>query len=183
MGKAYVYVFIVSFFFSTNHVKSQVRLHCDKKHSAITYSMSHPLHSWKGENKDVTSLIIMDENSNIIKQVAVSVKVASFNSNNANRDSHMIEVTEALLYPTITFESTSIEQIDEKLEVTGTLVFHGVKQVVTFEAIKKMLNKNKIEVSGNFSIRMTQFNIEPPSLMGMQTDDDIKLFFDITYQE
>jgi polyisoprenoid-binding protein YceI len=158
----------------------QIKLYCDKTQSTITYSMHHPLHSWTGESKDITSVILSDETRNIINQVAVVVKISSFDSKNANRDSHVVEATEALNFPTISFTSTTIKQENNKLMVTGTLKFHNVSQPITFEAEKNMVN-NKAEITGNFSILMTQYNIKPPTLMGVATDDEIKLAFKVIY--
>jgi len=166
--------------FAYSQDKSEIKIYGDKNLSTITYSMNHPMHSWTGESKDVTSIIVTNENKSIIKQVAVSVKIASFDSKNANRDSHTMEVTEALKYPNVTFTSTSIIQNGDKLSVVGTLNFHGIKQTIKFEAEKKIVN-NKIEVTGNFIAKMSQFNIKPPSLMLMATDDDIKISFKAEY--
>jgi polyisoprenoid-binding protein YceI len=159
---------------------SPVKLFCDKTQSTINYSMHHPLHSWEGESKDITSVILSDEKRNVISQVAVIVKISSFDSKNANRDSHVMEVTEALKYPSITFTSTSIKQENNKLMVTGTLGFHGVNQTISFDADKNIKN-DKAEVTGNFIVKMSQFAIKPPSLMGMATDDDIKISFKVVY--
>lgn len=157
-----------------------VKLFCDKSHSTITYGMNHMLHSWTGTSKDINSVILTDEAKKTISQVAVSVKISSFDSKNANRDSHTMEVTEALKYPNITFSSTSIKQENNKLSVEGTLSFHGVSKDISFEA-EKTKNKNKIEITGGFDIKMTDFNIERPSLMGIAADDDIKITFDVLY--
>lgn len=173
---AIVLLNIVSYSQST----SQIKLFCDKAHSSIEYSMHHPLHSWTGESKDITSVILSDEKRNSISQVAVLVKISSFDSKNANRDSHIMEVTEALKYPAITFTSTSIKQENNKLAVTGTMNFHGINQTISFEADKNMI-KDKAEITGNFIVKMSQFNIKPPSLMGVATDDEIKISFKTIY--
>lgn len=157
-----------------------IKLYSDKKLSTITYSMIHPLHAWTGESKEVTSIILSDESRSLITKVAVSVKVASFDSQNANRDSHAIEVLESLKYPTVSFSSTTIKQEGEKYIITGVLTFHGVSQTISFEAGKTMFN-NKVEVTGGFSIKMSQYKIVPPSLMGIVTEDDIKISFKMVY--
>lgn len=180
MRKFYFVVAVFIFLLQGSFANAQVKLY-NKKESTISYSMNHPLHAWTGKNNDVSSIVIMDDKRSLIKQVAVSLKVASFDSENANRDSHMIEVTEALLYPTVTFQSTSIEKDAENLKVKGTLNFHGVSQVITFNALLKEGKKNNIEVTGSFTISMTQFNIKPPSLMGMATDDEIEIHFNMYY--
>jgi polyisoprenoid-binding protein YceI len=160
--------------------ESKIEIYGDKSQSTITYYMSHPLHTWSGESKDVTSVIKTNESRDSIFEVAVIVKIESFESKNTNRDSNMIVVTEALIYPAISFMSNSITQTGNDLEVTGTLKFHGISQEISFNATKKKSGK-KLEVEGNFSAKMTDFNITPPAFMGMNSDDNIKLEFDIVY--
>ena len=88
--------------------QDKVKINSVKEESSITYAMNHPLHAWTGVSKEINSIILTDEAKATIYQVAVSAKVASFDSKNANRDSHMMEVTEALKYPNVTFVSTSV---------------------------------------------------------------------------
>ena len=177
-------IFILAIIVSNTIVAAQnpspTKLYCDKSNSTITYSMNHPLHSWTGTSKEVSSIILTDENREVISQVAVSVKISSFDSKNANRDSHAIEVTEALKYPNITFNSKSIKQEGNKLTVEGTLSFHGVNKDISFE-VEKIVNKNKIQVKGGFEIKMTDFDVERPTLMALPTDDEIKITFDVVY--
>jgi polyisoprenoid-binding protein YceI len=156
------------------------KFYSDNKHSYIQYSMKHPLHSWTGKCTEFTSLILADELKNIISQVAVSAKISAFDSKNANRDSHTMEVTEALKFPAVTFSSTSIKQDGDKLVVSGMLSFHGINRNITFEAVRKN-NGKLVEVNGEFTIKMTDFNIEQPSLMGMAADDNIKIEFIAVY--
>lgn len=178
---------IISFLFSIliyNSVaygqSKRTKLFADKSKSTITYAMNHPLHSWTAVSHDVSSVILYDKDNNTISQAVVSVRVASFDSQNANRDSHSIEVTEALKYPKITFVSKLITPKEDSLEIKGTLSFHGIKRDISFKAISKK-NKSKIRIIGGFVVLMSQFNIEPPSLMGIATDDEIKISFDVQY--
>ena len=116
-----------------------------------------------------------------INELAVVVKIASFNSKNSNRDSNTIEVTEALKYPNVSLSSNSIKQANNRLTVKGTLKFHGVSKEIIFDAQKEII-KNEIKVTGNFEILMTDFKIKPPKLLGIVTDKDIKLSFTVFYK-
>jgi polyisoprenoid-binding protein YceI len=92
----------------------------------------------------------------------------------------MIEVAEGLKYPIISFSSTSIQTQGDVLLVKGNVSFHGVTQPITFEAKRKTTGSN-LEVSGAFTLKMTQFKIEPPSLLGVAADDVLKLKFKVVY--
>ena len=157
-----------------------VKVFADKKVSSITYTMRHPLHTWDGTSKEVNSVILTNADKSVLTQVAVSVKLGSFDSKNANRESHMIEVAEGLKYPIISFSSTSIQTQGDVLLVKGNVSFHGVTQPITFEAKRKTTGSN-LEVSGAFTLKMTQFKIEPPSLLGVAADDVLKLKFKVVY--
>jgi len=122
----------------------------------------------------------IDANRNIITQAAVSVKISSFDSQNANRDSHCMEVTDAIKYPNITFASTSIKQNGNILDISGKLTFHGITKEISLKAEKKVEN-GKAKITGNFSVNMKDYNIDPPSLMAMETDEEIKLSFVLVY--
>lgn len=159
---------------------AQVKLFADKTQSSITYAMKHPLHSWEATSKEINSVILTDASRNIISQAAVSVKISSFDSQNANRDSHCLEVTDAIKYPAISFASTSVKQVGNNLDVTGKLTFHGVTKEITLKATKETVN-SKIKVTGSFSVNMKDYNIEPPSLMALETNPEIKLSFIMTY--
>ena len=157
------------------------KLYATKNKSDITYAMNHPLHAWSGVSNDILSVILLDTSNMEINELAVVVKIASFDSKNSNRDSNTIEVTEALKYPNVNLSSNSIKQVNDKLTVKGTLKFHGVSKEIIFDAEKKII-KDEMKVTGNFEILMTDFKIKPPKLLGITTDKDIKLSFTVFYK-
>jgi polyisoprenoid-binding protein YceI len=157
------------------------KLYADKNKSDITYTMNHPLHTWTGVSNNILSVMLLDTSNMEINELAVVVKIASFNSKNSNRDSNTIEVTEALKYPNVSLSSNSIKQANDRLTVKGTLKFHGVSKEIIFDAQKEII-KNEIKVTGNFEILMTDFKIKPPKLLGIVTNKDIKLSFTVFYK-
>ena len=160
--------------------ESRIKLYSDTKKSEITYSMHHPLHDWSGTSKDVNSIAVASADLDKVYLVVVSVPIRTFDSQNANRDSHMMEVTDALKYPNITFQSDSITGTGENLNVFGKISFHGITRPVTFVA-QEAVSKGKLEVKGAFKVTLTEFKIDPPSLMGMATTDEIDLEFNVLY--
>ncbi|MBM3178223.1 MAG: YceI family protein [Bacteroidetes bacterium] len=161
------------------HAQS-IKIPNDKKLSSIAYSMVHPLHKWDGVSKDVSSIVVADPERKNITQVAVSVKLNTFDSQNANRDSHMIEVAEGLKFPSVTFVSKEIKQDGDKLQVSGTLSFHGKSNEIAFQALRTNTDKQMV-VAGGFKLKLTQFGIEPPSLLGLATEDEFELRFSMVY--
>jgi len=161
--------------------QNTVKYSADKAVSYVTYAMSHPLHDWEGTSKNVNSVLLLNPENKQIAKVAVLIPVSSFDSQNANRDSHMIEVLEGLKYPNVTFTSTSIINNGNKSSVIGDLIFHGVKKSITFDVVTKTTDKT-IEASGTFVVKMSDFKIENPSLMGISTKDEIGIKFFVVYK-
>ncbi|MFZ9662186.1 MAG: YceI family protein [Chitinophagaceae bacterium] len=152
----------------------------DKSKSTITYHMVHPMHNWDGVSKAVEGIVQYEEKSFILNKVAIVVKVSSFDSENSNRDSHMMEVTEAIKYPNVSFVSKSIKDDGTNLEINGDINFHGITKAILMKAQKKQI-ANHITVTGEFPILIEDFKIERPSLMMLKTDNEIGMKFLIEF--
>jgi polyisoprenoid-binding protein YceI len=152
----------------------------DKKKSSITYHLSHPLHDWDGVSKEVDGVVQLDDKTGSVTKVAISAKISSFDSKNSNRDSHMLEVTEALKYPSVTFVSSAVKDNGTTLEVTGKVTFHNVAKDITFTAASNTKDKVR-QVTGNFVLLLEDFKIERPSLMMMKTNNEMKMSFAVEY--
>ena len=159
---------------------TNIKVFADKNNTSVTYAMSHALHDWEGSSKDVNSVILFDKGTQRISSVAVVIKVSTFDSKNANRDSHMIEVIDGIKFPQISFGSTSVVQEGMTLNVEGNLTFHGIARPISFKATQKR-NGNQIIITGDFEVKMTDYSIDPPSLMGISCKDWIKLTFSAVY--
>lgn len=152
----------------------------DKASSSVTYAMNHPMHSWEGICKDVNAVVVINNQTKAIEQVAVALKLDAFNSGNANRDSHALEVMEALKFPKVTFVSKQIKVTAEKLTVEGNLTFHGITKPLTIIATREDF-VNKLVIEGKFDVSLTDFNIERPSLLGLKTNDKMNLKFQVIF--
>ncbi len=153
----------------------------DKSASSLSYAMKHPLHSFEATSKDFKAIAAYDVESGKIELIGVSAGVKSFDSGNSNRDSHVIEATEALKYPNVTFSSDAVVYDGEKVTAKGKLVFHGVSKPFEIQGIQKSL-KGKLVLTGTFEVNMTDFGITPPGIMGLATDEKIRMSYTLTFQ-
>ncbi|MEY2586704.1 MAG: hypothetical protein RLY11_553 [Bacteroidota bacterium] len=159
---------------------SQTKVPIDKSQSSITYAMNHIMHAWEGTSNQLNGIVQLN-NSGQVEKVAIITKVSAFDSKSSNRDAHMMEVTEALKFPTISFQSTSIEYANkEKLLVKGLLDFHGVKKEISFEGAMSKKGTKTI-VSGNFIFLLEDFKIERPSFMLSKVDNEVKVNFEAAW--
>jgi len=147
--------------------------------SSITYTMKHKLHTWDGTSKQVN--VASKWNGDKLEQVSVLAKVSSFNSGLSSRDSHMIEVLDALSIPNITFSSTSINYNGAAITVSGKLQFHGVTKDIQFNVREKKEN-NQLLYEGEFPVLLESFNVERPSLLFVKTDNSINIKFSLVFK-
>jgi polyisoprenoid-binding protein YceI len=152
------------------------KIQADKKESSVTYQMTHPLHEIEATSKDIGCWVDLDPAKKEVSHVYVQIDVTTFNSENSNRDSHAMEVIDAISYPKVKFTSTSITNNGDKLKVTGKLTFHGVTKEITFDALPKW-ESNKLTVTGNFVISLTEFKVERPSLLMIPVKDELRFSF------
>jgi polyisoprenoid-binding protein YceI len=152
------------------------KVQADKKETSMTYQITHPLHEIEATSKDINCWADFDPSKKEITHVYVQIDVTSFNSGNSNRDSHAMEVVDAITYPYVKFNSSGITQNGDKIKVSGKLLFHGVTKEITFDAAPKW-EGNKLIVSGAFTISLTAFKIERPSLLLVPVSDDLRFTF------
>jgi polyisoprenoid-binding protein YceI len=150
-----------------------VQLKADRAKSYIKYEMKHAVHSWTGISKDLGCVVQVNAKDEIEK-VAATVKVKSFDSDNSNRDSHMLEVTDALTYPSISFYSTSVIRNANVYQVKGILSFHGVDRAITFDMTEER-SGNARTLKGAFKFLLEDYLIERPSLLMVKTDNEVKV--------
>lgn len=159
---------------------AQTKKPFDKKKSFVSYEMNHLLHTWVGTSKDLNGVVQLGADGKIEKVALVS-KVSAFDSENSNRDAHMMEVTEALKYPTISFYSTSVvESKTGELDVKGVLQFHGVNKETSFKA-NVVTNAGASVVNGHFIFLLEDYKIERPSFMLNKVDNEVKVKFEVHY--
>jgi polyisoprenoid-binding protein YceI len=155
------------------------QIRADKSLSSITYTMKHALHEWTGTSREVACAAETDASGRITR-VAATVRVKSFDSRNSNRDAHMLEVTDALTHPNITFSSTSVSADNEGYFVRGNLTFHGVTR--PFEAKAREVKKEgRRMITGRFIFLLEDFRIERPTLLLVKTDNEVAVDFEFVF--
>ncbi len=140
--------------------------------SWITYKVVHPLHEVLAKSTSPEYIVVLDPTTKEIKSVSAKIDVTTFDSGNSNRDSHAMEVIDAIDYPEVDFVSTAITQSGDSLHVTGHLTFHGVTKDITLAGIAQW-QPNRLDVHGGFNITFTDFTLERPALLLVPVENNI----------
>ena len=164
---------LVTFNLSAQEIKK-----VDSERSIINYTGKHFLHKWSAENKNISGLIQIEKET--ISNIGVIAKVSDFRSGNSNLDSNSLRVLDALQFPNVIFKSTSINQEDGQIIIDGIMNFHGIEKNINISA-KVIQLDGAVQLSGKFSVYLTEFLVDRPSLLTMKVDDEINLEFELYF--
>ena len=163
----------------TFNLSSQEIKRVDSEKSFINYTGKHFLHKWSAENKNISGLIQIENES--ISNIGIVAKVSDFKSGNSSLDSNSLRVLEALQFPNVIFKSTIVNQEDGQIIFEGEMNFHGIEKDFTISA--EVTHRNEItQLSGKFIVSLTDFLIERPSLLTRKINDEINLEFELFFK-
>jgi polyisoprenoid-binding protein YceI len=108
----------------------------DPTYSQVSFALQvMRLSTTRGRFKTLRGQLHIDEQHPANSWVAAEVDAASIDTHNRVRDAHLRSGAffDVKQYPAITFQSTSITQVDDQnYQVTGNLTMHGVTHPITF---------------------------------------------------
>ncbi len=107
----------------------------DTAHSSVGFSVKHMvITNTKGNFKDFSGEILFDPKNVTKSSVKVTIKAASIDTDNADRDKHLRsgDFFDAETHPEITFVSKKVEKKGDGYLLTGTLTLRGVSKEVSF---------------------------------------------------
>jgi len=129
----------------------------------------------------ISSKLMMEEGVESLKGT-ISFKTLSLKSEEEDRDENMYESMNSELHKSVSFYILRVEKLENNYEIHGYIVLNGVKK-----EIKSMATIVKIEdslrVSGTFSIKMSDFSIEPPTLLFLSVRDQVDITYNLNYKD
>ena len=163
------------------------RYQLDVVHSTVGFAVKHMLFSTvRGKFNDVQATAQIDEQTGSLRSVNAEISVASVDTDNAKRDGHLRsdDFFNAEQYPTITFESTSIESEGSgSYRVDGILTIRDVSKPITLEGklLGKMPGRVAFEAAGQ--INRQDFNVTwnkaLQSAGGLMVSDEVDLDIEV----
>jgi polyisoprenoid-binding protein YceI len=107
----------------------------DKGHSQAGFSVRHlGISKVPGRFTDFEGTVDVDQAKPEASKVEFTIKAASIDTNEANRDKHLrsADFFDVEKFPTITFKSTKVvSKGKDKYDVTGSFTLHGVTKEIT----------------------------------------------------
>lgn len=142
-----------------------------------TYEVKHLVKRVSSESHDLKGKIVCGDKD---CEFLIAAPVKSFTSSDSNRDSNMLQTTEAAKFPVTSakgkFPKTDLAKKDWTLPMT--VDFHGVQQ--NYDA--KIHQKSENEHTASFNLVLTKHKIDRPSLFGVAIDDEVPMTFDLQWK-
>ena len=129
----------------------------------------------------ISSLLMMEDGVETLKGT-VSFETLSFKSDKEDRDENMYESMNAQLHKNISFYILSLNKVENMYEIKGFLILNGVKKEIT-STVTIVQNKDTLKLDGTFSIKMSEFNIEPPTLLFLSVRDQVDITYNLNYED
>jgi polyisoprenoid-binding protein YceI len=157
----------------------------DTDHSGVGFSIRHFVSNVPGRFRDFDGVIKYDKQNPAGSSVELTVKAASIDTSNNDRDEHLRspDFFDVQKFPTLTFTSTKVAAKDaDTLEVTGNLTLHGVTKQITIPVdvlgTVKTPNGEKAGFETSFTINRKDYGIVWNRVLdagGSVLGDDVKI--------
>ena len=148
--------------------------------STLSYHVSHPLHESVVVSHDARGKGVCHTGQ---CDFLIAVPVKSFDSKDSNRDLHMLQVTRGGQFPMVTVrvllpesELTSATiHCDLEVQFAGQTAHY--KQV----AFQREAHGNDIRITGTIPATLSDFKIDPPSLLAVPVKNDTPIKVEMTW--
>ncbi len=175
----FLFLFVSKFVFAQNYYKISS--------FDIVILGSSNLHDWSANVTKVSGNLFVQNNT--INNVNISVDATTIQSSRGKiMDNKLQDALKTDLYPIIAYKcllNSKLAQIGKSLiiEAKGSFTIAGVTKKST-QIVKCFTKSNKnIQVSGNLTFFMSDFNIIPPTAMfgTLVTDDKVTVSYSIIF--
>lgn len=186
--KLSVLLFLGLFLYTTNGVGQQLKL--STTNSSITVSGTSSLHDWDVVSESFSGTIqVMDFTTAEIGGLFVNVPAESLKSGKGSMDNKIYGALKTKKNKDITFKMTEIISSNKisnssiELNMKGDLQIAGETRNIPL-SIKLTQTGTTVKAEGSYTMKMTEFNVEPPTAMfgTITTGDEITIKFNVNFK-
>lgn len=165
----------------------------DNQSSSLKVDGTSNIHDWTIEAENTSGTINLDlddEKIDHINNLEFTVVAESLISGKSGMDKNTYKALNTDKYKSITYQLQKVNSIENtsgntyKISTKGTLTIAGVKKEINLNFNLKSDN-NKIILSGEHKLKMTDYGIEPPTAMfgSIKTGDMVKIKFNTQFNK
>jgi hypothetical protein len=149
--------------------------------STLTYHVSHPLHQVEGVSHAARGKGVCHAGQ---CDFLIAVPVKSFDSGDSNRDLHMLQVTRGGEFPIVTVRTRLPEDASSSATIQADLEVQFAGQTARYKQVsfQEVTQGNEIRISGTIPATLSDFKIDPPSLLTLPVKNEIPVRVEMTWQ-
>jgi hypothetical protein len=152
------------------------------RQSTLTYHVSHPLHQTDGVSHAAKGKGVCHAGQ---CDFLIAVPVKTFDSGDSNRDLHMLQVTRGAEFPIVSVRTRLPESDSVAEDIKADLDIQFAGQTVQYKQVPLKLEKQgaEIHVAGTIPATLSDFKIDPPSLLTMPVKNEIPVRVDMVWHQ
>jgi hypothetical protein len=149
--------------------------------SALTYHVSHPLHQSEGVSHAARGKGVCHAGQ---CDFLIAVPVKSFDSGDSNRDLHMLQVTRGAQFPIVSVRTRLPETASASTSLHCDLEIQFAGQTTQYKQLVFQLatQGNQIRITGTIPATLSDFKIDPPSLLAVPVKNEMPVRVDMTWR-
>ncbi len=150
--------------------------------STLTYHVSHPLHQVEGVSHAARGKGACHAGQ---CDFLIAAPVKSFDSGDSNRDLHMVQVTRGGEFPLISVRTQLPEDASKTTTIHADLEVQFAGQTAHYKQVsfQEVAQGNEVRISGTIPSTLTDFKIDPPSLLTVAIKNEIPVHVEMTWQK
>jgi len=149
--------------------------------STLTYHVSHPLHQSEGVSHAARGKGVCHAGQ---CDFLIAVPVKSFDSGDSNRDLHMLQATRGAQFPIVSVRTRLPDTTSGSATVHADLEIQFAGQTAQYKQVPFQLaaQGNQIRISGTIPATLSDFKIDPPSLLAVPIKNEMPVRVDMTWR-
>ncbi len=149
--------------------------------STLSYHISHPLHQIDGVSHAARGKGICSSGQ---CDFLIAVPVKSFDSGDSNRDLHMLQATRGAEFPMVIVRTRVPEAELNSPTISLDVEIQFVGQTVHYNHIpfQRVSQGNEVRVSGMIPATLSDFKIDPPTLLTIPVKNETPVRIDMTWR-
>jgi polyisoprenoid-binding protein YceI len=162
----------------------------DLSHSSVAFTVRHMvIANVRGNFKEFEGTVLYDPADVTKSSVEVTIKTASIDTDNTQRDTHLrsADFFDAEKFPTITFKSKSVEKKGDGYVLNGSLTLRGVTKdvAIPFEVlgvVKDPYGNTRLGAHGELTINRMDYGVSWSKSLdagGLVVSEEVKILLDI----
>jgi hypothetical protein len=149
--------------------------------STLAYHVSHPIHQTDGVSHAARGKAVCHAGQ---CDILIAAPVKSFDSKDSNRDLHMLQVTRGGQFPLVSVRTRMPETASGAATIHADLEIEFAGQTAQYKQVAFELKAqgNQIRISGTIPATLSDFKIDPPTLLAVPVKNEMPVRVDLTWR-